>query len=260
MWHSFIHGLWKHPIPESPVVVVGPTVHRKNHGLLYNRQATRNALIPSGWYAFNGSAYMSGLNELTRYPASITNIDPDRLAILTYIKDSQLLGGARDETGSFIYGANNSYYWTGIEWLGWGLWQWLTHIALFTKGYYLAYQVDQLYDWYGDHHLYRENLVTGLQLYYDGEPIENRNWGMHVRCCKPDPTHTIWHTGYTMVDYDGNVYDTVLIGDTIVTAQNLEVKHFRNGTSITNVTDNTIWANTGGSVYCYYNNDSVNYK
>ena len=60
-----------------------------------------------------------------------------------------------------------------------------------------------------------------------------------------------------VTDYDGNVYDTVIIGSLTWLKQNLKVTHYNNGVTIPNVTGNVEWASltTGGR--CYYDNDSV---
>ena len=43
------------------------------------------------------------------------------------------------------------------------------------------------------------------------------------------------------VDYDGNVYQTVQIGDQLWMAENLKVTHYRNGDVIPNITNNSEW-------------------
>ncbi len=61
----------------------------------------------------------------------------------------------------------------------------------------------------------------------------------------------------TVTDIDGNVYQTVQIGDQVWMAENLRVTHYRDGTAVTNVTGNDIWKELELAVaYCYYNNDS----
>ncbi len=65
----------------------------------------------------------------------------------------------------------------------------------------------------------------------------------------------------TVTDYDGNLYQTVQIGDQIWMAENLKVTHYPNGTTIPQVTVNTAWAaledNSTDDAYCYYNNEST---
>ena len=59
----------------------------------------------------------------------------------------------------------------------------------------------------------------------------------------------------TVVDYDGNVYDTVHIGSQVWLKQNLKVTHFANGVPIPNRT--TAWEDTAAA-YCDYNNNPNN--
>jgi uncharacterized protein (TIGR02145 family) len=61
----------------------------------------------------------------------------------------------------------------------------------------------------------------------------------------------------TVVDYDGNVYDTVTIGTQVWMKQNLKVTHYNDGVQIPNITDSVIWGNLTTGARCYYNNDSL---
>ena len=63
----------------------------------------------------------------------------------------------------------------------------------------------------------------------------------------------------TVIDYDGNMYDTVIIGTQVWMKQNLKVIHYNNGVPIPNVTDSAAWANMTTGARCYYNNDSIAY-
>jgi uncharacterized protein (TIGR02145 family) len=60
----------------------------------------------------------------------------------------------------------------------------------------------------------------------------------------------------TVIDYDGNMYDTLLLGSQVWLKQNLKTTHNSTGSYISQVTDSSAWVNlvTGGR--CYYNNDS----
>ena len=64
----------------------------------------------------------------------------------------------------------------------------------------------------------------------------------------------------TLVDYDGNFYQTVQIGNQVWMTENLKVTHYADGTTIPLVTDNTAWGNLDDNntdkAYCYYNNDA----
>ncbi len=64
----------------------------------------------------------------------------------------------------------------------------------------------------------------------------------------------------TVVDYDGNVYNTVSIGTQIWMKENLKVSHYNNGDVIPLVTDSSTWGSLSGGAYCYYNNDSITYS
>ncbi|RLD35332.1 MAG: hypothetical protein DRI73_02690 [Bacteroidetes bacterium] len=60
----------------------------------------------------------------------------------------------------------------------------------------------------------------------------------------------------TVTDVDGNVYQTVKIGEQWWMAENLKVTHLPDGTAITKVTGDTDWAalSTTDNAYCWVNN------
>jgi len=66
--------------------------------------------------------------------------------------------------------------------------------------------------------------------------------------------------GGNVSDIDGNSYNTVSIGTQCWMRKNLVTTHYKNGTPITLVTDNTAWANNTTGARCYYNNDSTTNK
>jgi len=59
----------------------------------------------------------------------------------------------------------------------------------------------------------------------------------------------------TVLDIDGNVYNSIEIGDQIWMIENLKVTHYRNGDPIPNVTDSTTWAGLSSGAYSSYNNN-----
>lgn len=65
-------------------------------------------------------------------------------------------------------------------------------------------------------------------------------------------------TKETVTAIDGNVYETVKIGDQIWMAENLRVTHYRDGTAIPLLTSDDDWTSTSTGAYCYYDNDSSN--
>lgn len=73
----------------------------------------------------------------------------------------------------------------------------------------------------------------------------------------------------TVTDYDGNVYQTVKIGDQWWMKENLNVTHFNNGDVIPKIIEDNWYEYNGrwdeendrylnNSAYCYYNDDSSN--
>lgn len=61
-------------------------------------------------------------------------------------------------------------------------------------------------------------------------------------------------------DIDGNKYLAVAIGNQIWMTENLKVTRLNDGSTISNITDNTAWGNTKSAGYCWYNNDMTTYK
>jgi len=62
----------------------------------------------------------------------------------------------------------------------------------------------------------------------------------------------------TVTDIDGNVYQTIIIGNQEWMAENLKVTHYNNGLEIPNITDSLQWCNYNEGAYCVYNNDESN--
>jgi len=82
--------------------------------------------------------------------------------------------------------------------------------------------------------------------------------------CKDDPTMPSEEPPMpleepkTVTDYDGNVYNTIKIGDQIWMAENLKVTHYRDGTPIPNVVSDSQWVNLTTGAYCAYKNENEN--
>jgi len=64
----------------------------------------------------------------------------------------------------------------------------------------------------------------------------------------------------TIIDYDGNKYNTKKFGDQWWMVNNLKVTHFPDGTEIPLVESNSAWNDLGyeDKAYCYYNNSTTN--
>lgn len=70
-----------------------------------------------------------------------------------------------------------------------------------------------------------------------------------------------FNCGDELIDYDGNVYQTVEIGDQCWMAENLLVSHEPDGTEILFVDDDATWMdledNDTDKAYCWYDDDST---
>jgi uncharacterized protein (TIGR02145 family) len=64
----------------------------------------------------------------------------------------------------------------------------------------------------------------------------------------------------TVLDIDGNSYNTVVIGTQEWTTSNLVTTKYNDGTSITNITDGDEWKNLETEAYAWFNNDETTYK
>ena len=64
--------------------------------------------------------------------------------------------------------------------------------------------------------------------------------------------------GSNIIDVDGNTYKTVYIGTQKWMAENLKTSKYSDGTTIPNITDNSLWTNNRTGAWSYYNNDAAN--
>ena len=62
----------------------------------------------------------------------------------------------------------------------------------------------------------------------------------------------------TVTDIDGNIYETVQIGDQLWMAENLKVSRYRNGNDITTGLEAFEWIGANAGAYSVYDNDSYN--
>ncbi|MCK9206407.1 MAG: T9SS type A sorting domain-containing protein [Salinivirgaceae bacterium] len=72
----------------------------------------------------------------------------------------------------------------------------------------------------------------------------------------PTQSQTLSFNFVSCVDVDGNYYSVVEIGTQLWMAENLKTTKYRNGNTISNVSDNTAWSNLSIGAYCNYSNDT----
>ena len=75
-------------------------------------------------------------------------------------------------------------------------------------------------------------------------------YGLSIRLVKDNSTNT----GH-MIDYDGNTYGTVKIGNQVWMSSNLYVTHYNNGDVIPEVTSFIAWTGLTTGALCAYNNN-----
>ncbi|MCF8236494.1 MAG: T9SS type A sorting domain-containing protein [Bacteroidales bacterium] len=124
---------------------------------------------------------------------------------------------------------------------------------------------------------YNGQQKTGTGVYKSGNALNNfafdlgdmlkftsfTDQGERVITSSPtdDQTYYFHYTGDpcpgtpTVTDIDGNVYNTVQIGNQCWMKENLKTKTYQNGTLIPNVTDPYEWRNLTSGAYVWYDND-----
>ena len=70
---------------------------------------------------------------------------------------------------------------------------------------------------------------------------------------------TFGEPGAGGIDQDGNVFNSVVIGNQDWMSQNLDVAVYTDGTPIPQVTDPNVWISLTTGAWCWYNNDSATY-
>jgi len=113
------------------------------------------------------------------------------------------------------------------------------------------------YDHIGDiGQLLMEGMEKAAQQLLVGS-IVKKSEVIDIKADKVTPTSESRDTG-TVTDIDGNVYQTVEIGDQWWMAENLRVTHYRNGDNIRYVSEDEEWFSITTGAYCSYDNDYLN--
>ncbi len=69
---------------------------------------------------------------------------------------------------------------------------------------------------------------------------------------------TLQNQAQKLTDYDGNVYETITIGNQVWMKENFKATHYRNGDKIVNITDDKQWTTLTNGAWCYYENKEGN--
>jgi uncharacterized protein (TIGR02145 family) len=79
---------------------------------------------------------------------------------------------------------------------------------------------------------------------------------LFVACSKDSPKQTLTNTD--MIDIDGNIYKSVVLGNQCWITKNLNVSKYRNGDIIPQVSDPLEWKNLTTGAWCYYEDKTEN--
>jgi uncharacterized protein (TIGR02145 family) len=215
---------------------------RSGNGLFYNWYATSDVrgLVPDGWHIPSKTecdtliAFLGG-EELAAKAVKevgtnhwLWNLDANNSSGFTFLGSSWRPGYTEDIGSSFeLYGTSGQF--------------WTTTVYALNR-YWMIYSPA-----YGGPD--SEYNTSVLEVYPGARPY----FGLSVRLVRDSAVG--WTSGEQMVDYDGNLYDTVQIGTQIWTVQNLAVTHYKNGDPIPEITDDTEWEDATSGALCAYEND-----
>ena len=76
---------------------------------------------------------------------------------------------------------------------------------------------------------------------------------MLITSCKKN-----FRCGDTITDIDGNVYNTVNIGNQCWMQENLKTRHYNDGTELESDLTNLVWSNITTGAYCFYDENADN--
>jgi len=198
------------------------------HGRLYNWHSIAG-LAPTGWHVATDPEYTALAAELGG-----TTVAGGKMKASEYWNAPNT--GADNESGFTAYGSGNRN--------NNGSFASLLNTAIFWSST-LSLPASGAFFWY-----LNTNNAAISRIGYD------KAGGNSIRLIRDDATG--WTEGEQLTDGDGNIYDTVQIGDQIWTVQNYACTKLADGTPIAKVTDSTAWAALTTGAYCDYDNDDSN--
>ena len=121
---------------------------------------------------------------------------------------------------------------------------WTSTVSSATRAYYISMD-------------YRDNQVVTIATIPFSEGKSVRGVKEYSGTAEDGTVFTSGSNIYT--DGEGNVYNTVKIGEQLWTTQPLYTVKYQNGDAIANVTNNTTWKDLTTGAYCWYDNDYSTY-
>jgi uncharacterized protein (TIGR02145 family) len=201
-------------------------------GFYMQRKTTRTGSPIVGWH----------LPSYNDWYTLKLNLDPEGVG------ENNIAGGKMKETGFLHWselntGANNS---SGFSAVGAGL----------RQGSFSGLKE---HAWFHCSDSYTEDvcfmgglLETNTSKLRGVASIILKNRGLSVRLIKDDDNDP-----GSIVDIDGNSYDTVKIGNQVWLKENLKVRHFNNGDVIPLITDESNWNSLTSPGMCFFNNNEA---
>jgi hypothetical protein len=210
------------------------------YGYLYN------------WFVVNDSKKISSSDEWEVPNHSFSSSGSSNV-LQWYLGGQDLAGGKMKESG-FTYwispntGANNSSKFNGK---GSGIRTYNTGNYVGLKASFSSWTRTQLGG------IYHMQLTYNFNHYILGSDDGTGKRGSSIRLVKTGTTLSEGETGF-YTGNDGKYYRTICIGTQEWLADNLKETKFRNGDTISVVTDNATWVSLSTSTRCVYDNDENN--
>ena len=199
-----------------------------------------------GWILVGLPVYVSDNSYQTLFPGSIENT-LFSFSDGTYTQEDELILGegywlrfSEDQSDTLIGECIDDFTISMSE--GWNL------ISVVSR----PVSVDDIIDPAG---IIVEGTVYGFSGGYYEPTVLEPGIGYWVRCYNEGE---IIIPEITVTDIDGNVYETVIIGDQLWMAENLKVTHYRNGDEIPTGYSNDDWSNLFTGAYAVYDDDPSN--
>lgn len=220
-------------IPFNPDVVETITIDTIVETIAIDRAPTDS--VPPG-YLYNF------------YAASDPDIAPPGWHVPTYEDFERLLANLGDDPGGKLKESGyNHWLWpntgatneSGFTALPGGL---ITDVGecfnLFAAGYFWS---STTMNDYAAYHLRIDYHHSNALLVYT-----TYGYGFNIRLVKDADGR---EAGETVTDYDGNIYDTIQIGDQVWTVQNFRCTHLNTGEAIPKAVE---WSGSVSGAYCVY--------